>query len=71
MRYEPESNRTRAYRRDQIAKQKRRAAHYRTCPVPSPAWIGHIATTPKPCSCPLCGNPRRHFGTRTRQELAL
>lgn len=23
----------------------------------------------KLCSCEMCGNPRRHFGDRTRQEL--
>lgn len=22
-----------------------------------------------PCSCPMCGNPRRHFGKKTIQEL--
>ena len=22
----------------------------------------------KTCSCPMCGNPRRHFGERTLQE---
>jgi len=21
------------------------------------------------CSCPMCGNPRRHFGERTMQEI--
>jgi hypothetical protein len=21
------------------------------------------------CSCWMCGNPRRHFGTRTKQEM--
>jgi hypothetical protein len=21
-----------------------------------------------PCSCPMCGNPRKHFGEVTRQE---
>ena len=21
-----------------------------------------------PCSCPMCGNPRRHFGSKTMQE---
>lgn len=21
------------------------------------------------CSCPSCGNPRKHFGQKTRQEL--
>ena len=24
--------------------------------------IGRAATTPAPCSCPMCGNPRKHFG---------
>ena len=24
----------------------------------------------KPCSCAMCGNPRRHFGEVTRQEAA-
>lgn len=26
------------------------------------------AITPHPCSCPMCGNPRRHFGEKTIQE---
>lgn len=31
--------------------------------------IGKTASTHgKPCSCPMCGNPRRHFGEKTRQE---
>lgn len=30
---------------------------------------GMMARTPVPCSCPSCGNPRRHFGQRTLQEL--
>lgn len=30
--------------------------------------VGMMAVTPAPCSCPFCGNPRRHFGWRTRQE---
>lgn len=24
--------------------------------------------TPKRCSCPACGNPRKHFGEKTREE---
>lgn len=31
--------------------------------------VGFLATTPKPCSCEMCGNPRRHFGKVTRQEI--
>lgn len=33
-------------------------------------WV-HLMTSThrKPCSCTGCGNPRRHFGERTRPEL--
>lgn len=27
-----------------------------------------MSATRVPCSCPHCGNPRRHFGEKTRQE---
>ena len=27
-----------------------------------------MVATRVPCSCPMCGNPRRHFGERTIQE---
>ena len=30
--------------------------------------LGEVVNTPTPCSCPLCGNPRRHFGAKTVQE---
>ena len=33
-----------------------------------PKRIGSAAHTPKPCSCYMCGNPRKHFGEITRQE---
>jgi len=23
----------------------------------------------QPCSCPMCGNPRKHFKQKTRQEI--
>ncbi len=29
----------------------------------------HGKTPGKLCSCEMCGNPRRHYGDRTRQEL--
>ena len=29
-----------------------------------------LVNTPTPCSCFACGNPRRHFGEKTRQEIA-
>ena len=30
--------------------------------------VGKLAANRKPCSCNMCGNPRRHFGDETRQE---
>lgn len=32
--------------------------------------MGIFVRTPARCSCEMCGNPRRHFGRVTRQELA-
>jgi hypothetical protein len=29
---------------------------------------GKVAHARQPCSCPACGNPRRHFGVPTIQE---
>jgi hypothetical protein len=37
--------------------------------VDDPRHVGMVAHTPKTCSCPCCGNPRKHFGLKTRQEL--
>jgi len=31
-------------------------------------WCGMITKTPKPCSCHMCGNPRKYFNERTMQE---
>ena len=28
----------------------------------------HIITTPTPCSCSMCGNPRKYFGKIKKQE---
>lgn len=38
---------------------------------PSAKRIGVHAHTAANCSCAMCGNPRKHFGERTRQELRL
>jgi hypothetical protein len=34
-----------------------------------PGQVGYLATTPTPCSCFTCGNPRRHFGELRMEEL--
>ena len=28
-----------------------------------------VVNTPKPCSCFMCGNPRKHYKEKTKQEL--
>jgi len=33
-----------------------------------PARKGILANTPKPCSCHMCGNPRKFFKEKTVQE---
>ncbi len=33
-----------------------------------PRSLGILTRTPHPCSCPMCGNPRRCFGERSIQE---
>jgi hypothetical protein len=39
----------------------RKVYHWCKCPV---KYADHLAV----CSCPGCGNPRRHFGEQTRRE---
>ena len=42
-----------------------------TCKVgftQDPRRIGASAHTPKPCSCYMCGNPRKYFRDLTMQE---
>ena len=51
-----------AWRRAQADRIRRRRLEYWS------GQIGHHWETPRPCSCPMCGNPRRHFGELTVQE---
>ena len=32
-------------------------------------FVGRFVQTPTPCSCSKCGNPRKHFGEKTLQEI--
>jgi hypothetical protein len=36
--------------------------------IMTPRQLGMVATTPHPCSCRCCGNPRKHEKEITRQE---
>jgi hypothetical protein len=38
-------------------------------PNENPRSRGKVVDTPTPCSCWMCGNPRRYFGEKTLQEL--
>jgi len=53
-----------AIRRHHLQRMKvkaRKVYHWCKCPV---KYADHLAV----CSCPGCGNPRRHFGEQTRRE---
>lgn len=64
-----------AYRRYQLQRRKKRMRSIiriqwrRYDLADDPALIGIMANTPCRCSCPFCGNPRRHFHQKTRKEL--
>jgi hypothetical protein len=63
----------RSLRRHHAARKKawvkRALGHYFLRPdEPDRARVGLYARTPRPCSCRMCGNPRRYSGGRTLQE---
>lgn len=60
---------SRAIRRHHAARLKRARRFYFGRDFRNdPHGLGMVLHTPTPCSCWMCGNPRRHVG-RTRQEL--
>lgn len=70
-------NRTRDYRRGCAERAKRRVARHifwrfnrwgHGYLASDPHYVGREARTRHPCSCAMCGNPRRHFRGLTRQE---
>ena len=64
-----------AFRRHQWQRAKQRAHHYLRWlfagehTPPTDKQIIRYANDRKPCSCWMCGNPRRWFGQVTRSEL--
>jgi len=55
--------RSRAYRRAQLAKRKKKAL--KIYPQDKNAtWVNHL----QGCSCHMCGNPRKHWKEKTLQE---
>jgi hypothetical protein len=68
--------RNRAYIRAQKRRAKDRAYHIvkdvwnEKDMLVNKDWINHMASTHcVPCSCSMCGNPRRYFGAITIQEI--
>lgn len=65
----------RAQRRHDVERVKAaRAQHMTAQPLdgrPSDKTIGKLANTAAPCSCAMCGNPRKFHGELTMQERRL
>ena len=63
-----------AFRRQQFQRARNRALrHLRSRFSSDPEWItpkrvARYAVNRTPCSCTMCGNPRRFYGEVTRQE---
>lgn len=61
--------RDRGFRRHQMDRMKKRVAnYYGGYAKGDPRIIGKLAQTRTPCSCYVCGNPRRKLGERTLAE---
>ena len=43
--------------------------HYSSSLAENPKIVGFRARTPTPCSCSMCGNPRKYFKQKTRKEV--
>lgn len=65
----PVKDMSRAKRRhyDYVLKKKR-AKNFPDWKDKTPVGVGKLFQTPAACSCPMCGNPRKHFNEFTIQE---
>lgn len=63
-----EKSRKRAFRRHHVdrLRDKRRGYWYKGDKTPK--HLSQLAITPKPCSCYMCGNPRKHWNQDTIKE---
>jgi len=69
---------TRAIRRSHIDRLKKNRKNYwnkgisygrEGISIMSPKQLGQVVQYPQACSCPMCGNPRKHFKKDNYQEL--
>lgn len=58
----------RALRRHHVRRLKKSRQHYWGPATKDPGHAGKVVSTPCPCSCWMCGNPRRHLNEPSRQE---
>lgn len=72
--------RNRAYRRHTEQRQKNRVKNYLKNIWPhvnghdlseDPRQVGKHSRVRGLCSCPMCGNPRKYFNKKTRQETIM
>lgn len=52
-------------------KAKAKKNSYFTWGPTNPVSLGILYHTPKRCSCPSCGNPRKHFNEKTIHETSF
>lgn len=65
-------NMKRALRRHHVARLKAaRRFHWGRDIHHDAKAVGKVVDTPCPCSCWMCGNPRRHFKDVSQQEQAF
>ena len=55
-------------RADRARLKKKRRSWWAGQPPKTEVQLGRLIDTPTPCSCCLCGNPRRYFHERTIGE---
>jgi len=61
--------RTSAERRYFEEKKKEKVKSYSVCfDASNPRVVGMAATTPKPCSCWMCGNPRKNLKEKSFKD---
>lgn len=68
-----DKNRRRAHRRHQQARMDRKRSRYQVVESAqkagaNPRQVARLLRTPKPCSCWMCGNPRRYSSAVPIQE---
>jgi hypothetical protein len=65
-----EKNKKRAQRRADRARIKLKVKdYYGGVHKDNPRHIGIMIDTQTPCSCFMCGNPRKYYGRKTFQEI--